>query len=147
MVRHIIFDMDGLLVNTEPMHYEAWKKVFEKHGASLTKEVFSEFVGKGNDYVAGWLLAGQGILATPEELIAEKTRFLNEFLDKVEPMPYAVELLEKLRSQKGLVLSVASSSQKQVVVRMLEATGILKFFDFLNAGDEVERTKPSPDVY
>jgi len=144
-MKHIIFDVDGLLVDTEPIHYESWGLIFQRHGLHISDEEYGKlFVGTSDLFVAQWLIRKGHSSDEPEVLVKEKAALFWENCIKAKPLPGVVSLLEKLN---GSPMSVASSSNLDVVKRMLNGAGLESYFLYMTGGDEVENLKPAPDIY
>jgi len=143
-----LFDMDGLLVDSERTIMNTWIDVSTAHGVTLTEIDYLQIVGRS-------FAEGQVILA---RLIGDTNTFdavrllVREQLAAPEPHPKfplkagALALLEAL-AQAGIPCAVASSSARDVIRARLDAVGVLPFFHAIAGGDEVARGKPDPAVY
>ena len=143
----IVFDNDGLLLDTEEAWTRAETDLFARHGATFTFEHKRDLIGSSHTIAAGKLevmLAqpGQG-LALMGELHA---LVMAEAALDVAPRPGAVELVTALRAA-GLPVAVASNSSRDFLDRVLRTAGVADLFAVTVAGDEVEHPKPAPDIY
>jgi HAD superfamily hydrolase (TIGR01509 family) len=147
MPRAVIFDNDGLTLDTEPAYTRAETVLFARRGATFTMEHKRELLGTSGEAAAAALermlgLPGEG-LALVDELHALA---LGELDHGVEPMPGIVELLGALRDA-GVPVGLASNSVTGFVGRALREGGLDGAFDVIVTSDAVARPKPAPDVY
>ncbi len=145
MAETIIFDLDGLLADTERLHQKAYQTVFAQHGITITDAVYREHwigAGKGvGDYVKE---SGLGI--DPNVIRREKGALYNQLVDEeAEPMPGALDLLSALDGRK--TMGIATSSYTDAAARVLAALGVCSHFSCVIGSDQVARAKPFPDVY
>jgi putative hydrolase of the HAD superfamily len=148
MHRAIIFDFDGLIVDTETVIYESWNEVYYNHGESLELETYKQCVGSDFgqfnpetelEQRTGKTFDWPTINTGREELIRQR-------LATQDARPGVREFIENARA-KGLKLAVASSSSRTWVAGWLEKLDILKHFGVLRNRDDVERIKPHPDLF
>lgn len=143
-----IFDMDGVLVNSNPFHVEKWIEYLKEKGVSFVEEeVPRKILGMHNDDA---FRAYFGDSMSPEELREEgetlEARFREVFRPHAQPMPGVVALLSELRSA-SIPMAVASSGIRSNVEFIAEVLGIRPFFQFLITGDDVSAHKPDPEIY
>jgi beta-phosphoglucomutase len=149
MIEAIIFDMDGVLVDSEPHHVKIEKQQFNQNGISISDEEHQKFMGSTSENM--WLeIASRYQLDRPvEELIeqnrTESIRYFNE-LSEIQVMPGLVDLLEKLKV-KNYPLAVASSSVPEIIDLILQKTGLRTYFQVVVSGQEAGKSKPEPDVF
>lgn len=142
-----IFDLDGLLVDSEPVQATAFNMVLEEYGINLGEDEFSELVGIETIENFRMLRRRYSLPETAERLLERKTVFYHELVrTQLAPMPGAVSLLSALHDE-GLPLAVASSSPEADVTLCLAAVGIAHFFSHVVTADDVEQRKPAPDLY
>jgi HAD superfamily hydrolase (TIGR01509 family) len=140
----VLFDNDGLLLDTEILWTRAEVVLFERRGATFTMEHKLELIGSSGPVAEARVermlgLPGEGaaLMAELHELVME------EALRGVEPMPGAVELLDRIEVPVG----VASNSPRPFVERTLEAAGLRGRFGCVLSADDVAHPKPAPDLY
>ena len=145
MITTVIFDLDGLLADTEKLHYKAYGYTFGELGAVLPEE----------EYRQHWIRKGKGILDYLEEqkldldineVRALKKRHYDELVrSSVQPMPGALGALERLHGEKTLAIATASYLHSAQAV--LETLCIEHYFDCVASKGDVTRAKPSPDIF
>ena len=144
----IVFDNDGLLLDTEEAWTRAETALFERHGGTFTREHKQELLGTSTSTSAVKLEAmldqpgrGAALMDELHELVMEEARA------GVPPRPGALELLEAVRAA-GIPVGLASNSAREFVEHVLEVAGLLDGrFDVVVTAGDVERPKPAPDIY
>jgi HAD superfamily hydrolase (TIGR01509 family) len=143
----IVFDNDGLLLDTEEAWTRAETALFAQHGATFTFEHKRDLIGSSHTVAAGKLEAMLGLPGEGPALMAElHERVMEEALQDVEPRPGAVDLVLALRAA-GIPVAVASNSPRDFLDRVLHTGGVAELFAVTVAGDEVPNPKPAPDIY
>lgn len=152
----VIFDKDGVIINSEPQHKEFSREFYVKKGFSsfITKEMQETFVGRDARLIWRDILITCGYKEeqiTPElinQFVKEeydyKTMRFNE--SPVIPVKGIYELLDDLRSN-GTLLAVASSSHLDNVISSLKKLGVKDYFNVLVGGNQVKKGKPEPDIF
>ena len=145
--RAVIFDMDGLLLETEVLWHRAERRLFARHGAEFTFEDKLAVMGTSaaftGEFFAGRLGYGAEQAAP---LIREVTELMHEELQaKVDARPGAVALVERLRGR--VPLGLASNSPRYLVDAALQSAGFTDAFDAVVSSDDVAHHKPAPDLY
>jgi beta-phosphoglucomutase len=147
----VIFDMDGLLVDTEPLHGECWVRVLTRLGFDLTLEEFRQRVTMDGMSI-GELFVSVG--GDPEyweansiDLVAEKTVHLKPMLESDDVlMPGAVECLSAIRNAK-LSIALATSARLISVDVIMDRFALRSFFDVTVSWNDVQASKPSPAAF
>lgn len=144
----VIFDMDGVIVDTEPGFYIVANKFLARYGKSITKEYFEQFFGGASEYM--WKVTTEMLgLDVPVE---ECLRAVHEIREQrireegYEAIDGTLDLIREIHGQ-GIPLAVASSSSKQEIERVMDYFGISHCFQVLVSGKDCEHPKPAPDVF
>lgn len=146
MIKALVFDMDGTLVDSEPLHYEAWRDTLFNHGVeSFPFAEFVDYVGASNEKLARDYIVSDQIDSSLEELVAEKQDIYMGLIPSIKLMPGVEVLLE--RFQGTLRLAVASSSHCVELDAILTALGYGDHFEIVVGGNMVRRKKPDPEIY
>ena len=147
-IRGVIFDMDGLLFDTESLYLKAWPAVGKMMGLPVTLEVCRKAVGLCNEDHERLFQVHYGPAFTMEKALPLMEAWMREYLDqnRLPVKPGAKELLEKLR-EKGISTAVGSSNLQYVVEEFLELADFCRYFDTWVTGDMVEEKKPAPDIF
>ncbi len=149
MIKAIIFDMDGTIVDTEPVQFEAFKEIVAEIDIELTKERFKSMMGVSTKQNMINLLKENNLDTEPfvEELVNKKEIiYLEKVKDKIKPKSCAVEKIKELK-QQGYKIAIASSSIMQEINLISKSLNIRKFIDAYVGGDSMEKSKPAPDIF
>jgi HAD superfamily hydrolase (TIGR01509 family) len=143
----VIFDLDGVLADSEPWWNQIDAKLLAEHGVSYRGEYHRNVLGVSYRLAVEFYKNAFHISASVEELMRRRGEIATEFFaNRVGLFPSAKMTLEQLREMK-LHLAVATSSVSASARPFLDRTGIRSFFDVILTGDEVRRGKPHPDIY
>lgn len=148
LLQLVIFDVDGLLLDTEQVWKQAWRKTADSFGLlNVRDEEFHRLIGK----------TGQASMDEAREILNGACR-AEDFMERMRAFgskmleedlrlkPGARELLEKLQ-EKEISCAVATATSRELTEKRLGRMGILSFFSYVCCGDEVRRGKPFPDIY
>jgi len=141
----VIFDLDGVLIDSEGLQYEAYSRVLAPYGVRVTYEEYGrEFIGNGRG--AEWAVRTFALPVSADELKRQKVPVYAELLhEKVQLMPGAVECLERLAPVYPL--AVATNSLASELGFVLDRFAIARFFTVVVAREKYERPKPEPDAF
>ena len=148
-IKAVLFDMDGLMIDTESLSTEAFIKSAKAQGYNMTKEETLKVLGytKASIYQF-WIDYFQGTKVDGKKLVDDHYEYIEKVLYTVGPekMPYVEELLKYLR-ENNYKIAVASSSDTADIKNNLEKTKLEKYIDEIASGAEVKNGKPAPDVF
>jgi HAD superfamily hydrolase (TIGR01509 family) len=147
-LRGVVFDMDGVLVDSEPFTAEAAIKMFAEKGVQVRPQEFHPFVGQGEDRFIGGVAEARGVkLDMPRDKDRMYEIYLKLIEGRLKPLNGAVGFVAECR-RRGLALAVASSADTIKVQGNLRALGLGdKAFDVVLCGSQVARKKPAPDIF
>jgi len=145
--RAVVFDMDGLLLDTETLWTQAEGELFRRHGAEFTFDDKLAVMGTTEDFTARYYAERLGRpLAQGYELFEEMRKIMIGLLQlQVQGRPGAIELVDRLRGRVPLAL--ASNSGRQIVDTALATARLTEAFDAIVTADDVKDGKPAPDIY
>lgn len=148
MLRAVIFDMDGVLVDSEPMHEEAAQETLRRNGVVLPSDYDRNFIGSTTLKMYQTIAEDLHLDLQPERLAEEYQEILREWVAEqgYPPVPGTKELVWELH-ERGIRLAVASSSTMEEIEENTAACGIKDAFDELVSGTGVKHPKPAPDVF
>lgn len=147
-MRALIFDFDGLIVDTESSIYEAWRELYEHHGHPLPLSTYVQCVGSTFGHYDP-MAALESLTGAPvlwNEVLPRKDARIHELQKGLDTLPGIRELLIAAR-QEGLPCAVASSSSSTHVFGWLDRTGLRDAFTAVRTRDQVQHAKPAPDLF
>ncbi len=148
-IRGVIFDMDGVLCDSEPFIAAAAIEMFRTcYGCTATREDFAPFVGAGEDRFIGGVAEKYGVkLTMPRDKSRTYELYLEMIRGKLQPLPGAVQFIRDCRA-RGLKIAVATSADHVKLVGNLAQIGVpAETFDAVVTGDDVDRKKPDPQIF
>jgi beta-phosphoglucomutase len=145
----ILFDFDGVLADSEPVHFECWQEILQTFGLHLDWKTYTEQgIGISDRKLLGFLCDRAGPPMDVEQLIAEFPRKKDMFRARMlERQPFSTEVFELLPELRDYQLAVVTSSGQTEVEPVLERAGLRNFFHAVVYGGDVQQHKPAPDPY
>jgi len=149
MIRGIIFDFDGLIIDTEWSVYQSWLEIFESFKAELPLDQWTSIIGTSEHehFDPFDILEHQVGHPLDRQNLRQKRRSREMELVFVQPILPGVEETLRDAKQYNLKLGIASSSDRNWVTGHLARLGLSEYFDAIHTSDDVERTKPEPALY
>lgn len=147
LIKGVIFDFDGLIVDTETTWYEAFKEVFnESHHMNIDLLGYSQCIGTGNDVLYNYFreLAGESVNC---EMLEEQAAIRYETMMKTPILREGVKDYLDEAKQSNIRIALASSSSKRWVHKYLAQLNIMEYFEVINTQDDVSNIKPDPELY
>ncbi len=144
----LIFDFDGLILDTESVSFQAWTEIFESYGKKLPLEKWALCIGTSyNSFnVFEYLDSQVGRSLDHKELGRRHHQRVTELLGPMKPRPGVVEYLEEAHRHR-IALALASSSPQEWVVGHLSRLGLADMFHSIRCANDVENVKPHPELY
>lgn len=148
MLKAVIFDMDGVLIDSEPVHMEAFKMLMESLSIEFNKEYYLQFIGSTTDYMWKKVIRDFNLHLTDKDLMEISDKFIKEINgDEGYPIMAGVsDVINKIH-ESGIKLAVASSSGIERIEETVKRLGAYEKFDALVSGKTVKNPKPAPDTF
>ncbi|MBV9659239.1 MAG: HAD family hydrolase [Verrucomicrobia bacterium] len=145
--RGVLLDIDGTLVDSVDFHAFAWQRAFREHGKHLTFAEIRSQIGKGADTLLPVFLDEKERARCGDDIAKTRGRIFKKlYLDRVRPFPEVRALCERLRAD-GWQLALASSGPADEVAHHKKLLGIADLLDAETTADDVEKSKPHPDIF
>ena len=146
-IRAAIFDLDGVLIDTEYLAFKAWQKTLHGWNHELEDADFPAMMGLDANQTVNYIHQRTAIPMGDAVLLAEHDRLMLSVLDgELQPLPGASDLIADL-VKRGLPLAIASNSTQEYIDRALKCLHLDHFFNVIASRDAVRAGKPAPDVY
>jgi HAD superfamily hydrolase (TIGR01509 family) len=149
MIQTVIFDMDGVIVDTEPVHRYAYFQHFSELNIEVSEELFTSFTGNSTRNVFQRVNSIFNLNADVEELILRKRTIFNDAFDHKEDLELleGVENLIKNLHENGVELILASSASKVTIDRVFRRFGLHSYFSNIVSGEDFPKSKPHPAIF
>ena len=146
MLSAVVFDCDGVLVDSEPIADEVWAQVLAERGYTTTAADAVVCLGTSEPTTYAYYAKRADVLPYEEHMAAIDEIRIPVYEARLEAFPDAFDTVQSLAAQ-GIPMAVASSSRRPDLDSKLVITGLVRYFDAFVGGDEVQHGKPAPDVY
>ena len=147
MIKAVLFDMDGVLSDSEPHHIRAFKELYKRHGVNLSKKDTSDIFGKLDEDIIRDLCRKKKIKCDVKKWYWEKRKIVVSYLKKlrIPSFPDAIALVKRV--SKNYKIGIGTSSSHEEIDIVLKRLGIKRYFDVIMGREDVRFHKPHPELY
>lgn len=145
-IKAIIFDMDGVLIDSIHVHFLGWKKAVSSFGRTYTLAHFNKQHGKSNKDIAKAICHDLRLDVSPKELGELKHKISRSMLSKIKLFPGVITTLISL-NRRGIALGLATASNRSTTDAIWDKFGFERYFKVRVCSDDVKRAKPAPDLF
>lgn len=144
-VRGLVFDCDGTIADTMPLHYEAWVAALQEHRVEFSEAMFYELAGVPTARIIEILNERHGHAMPVQETADHKENLYQQLIPRVVPIEPVVVLVKQYAGR--LPMAVATGATQAIVRKTLGSLGLIEFFQAIVTADDVKHGKPAPDIF
>ena len=144
-IRGLVFDCDGTIADTMPLHFEAWSQALKEHGHDFPEALFYDMAGIPTARIIEILNERHGYTMPVQETADRKESLYLELIPRVGPVEPVVRLVHRYAGK--LPMAVATGGTRAICSKTLSALNLLSYFQEIVTADDVEHGKPAPDIF
>ena len=148
MLKAVLFDMDGVIVDTEPLHRKAYHQMFEDVGIVVDEDLYASFTGQSTINICKRLVDHFNLNETPEDLVRLKRKHYKYFFDNDE-LDLIDGVLDRIKDYhaNNITLVVASSASMLGIIQIFERFDLNQYFSAKFSGADLKESKPHPEIF
>jgi beta-phosphoglucomutase len=149
MFKVAIFDMDGVIVDTEPLHYKAYHRMFRDVGIKVSPELYESFTGQSTKEICRRITDHFNLQMMPDQLVRIKRRHFIELFNNDSELSLIDGVLDLIKEyhSEGMTLIVASSASMDNINRIFKRFELDQYFDHKFSGADLPKSKPHPAIF
>lgn len=141
----LIFDCDGTLTDSMPLHFVAWSRTLSRYGVHFPEDRFYALGGMPSKQIVSLLAGEHGVEVDAHQAAHEKEGLFMELIHHLAPITEVIDVVKHFRGQ--VPMAVASGGYRHIIRQQLEQIGIIDWFDTIVTAEDTTRHKPDPDVF
>lgn len=149
MLKAVFFDFDGVIVNSEWLHFKTEKEIFGKLGLEIIEKEYNDFIGVSELDTYSYFINKHNLKVNSADILKMKISKFCELFEKLSEFPVSQGIIEFIKDLKSnnIRLFIGSSGTKTIIEFVLEKIGMKDFFEKIICSADVPKTKPNPDIY
>lgn len=149
MLKAVIFDMDGVIIDSEPLHNKAYNNMFTQIGIRVSNELYESFTGQSTINICKRLCSHFNLDYTPESLVAIKRKYYKEFFESNSSLSLIDGALNLIKDyhHNGLKLVLASSAAMTSINQIFDRFDLHQYFSAKFSGGDLKQSKPHPEIF
>ncbi|MGC6430911.1 MAG: HAD family hydrolase [Jejuia sp.] len=149
MLKAVIFDMDGVIINSEPMHHKAYHDMFDEVNIEVSKEMYESFTGQSTINICKRLCEHFNLSESPEALVALKRKHYKQFFETDSDLGLIDGVLDLIKNyhENGLTLVLGSSASMSGINMIFERFDLNQYFKSKLSGADLKQSKPHPEIF
>ncbi len=141
----VIFDMDGVVIDSEPLHERSSRLVFAQHNLEIEDEVFADFKGSTDRTILEYLVAENGLDLEVDELLQQKRLTYASLIDELQPIPGVISFINRITDDFRLALTTSASRRNKELA--FSKFNLHSFFEVVVTSNDITNPKPDPEPY
>lgn len=149
MLKAVLFDMDGVIVDTEPLHYKAYYQMFDAVNIDVSDELYASFTGQSTLSICRKLCSHFNLSETPETLVALKRKYFKTIFETVKDLHLIDGVLDLIKDyhNNGITLVLASSASMVTINNVFDRFDLNQYFIDKLSGADLKASKPHPEIF
>jgi HAD superfamily hydrolase (TIGR01509 family) len=149
MLKAVLFDMDGVIIDSEPLHHKAYHGMFKEVGISVSDDLYESFTGQATLYICKQLVLKFHLKQAPKELVAIKRRIFKDLFFNDPELDLITGVLELIKNyhKNGLTLVLASSASMTTINNVFTRFNLDQYFKAKLSGADLKASKPHPEIF
>jgi beta-phosphoglucomutase-like phosphatase (HAD superfamily) len=144
-VKGLIFDIDGTLIDSMPVHLKSWQTVAKTYGFEYPEALFFKNAGRSTGNIVAMINAEQGHHLDPEEIIRAKNTAYRKLAVKIEPIQPVLKIVTEYYGK--LPMALGTGEYRDIATSNIKAAGLDKYFSIMVCADDVTHPKPNPETF
>lgn len=144
-VKGLIFDIDGTLIDSMPVHFRSWQQIAREYGFEYPETLFYKNAGRSTGNIVALINSAQGLCLDPDEIVRAKNEAYRKLAVNIEPIPVVFDIVAK--NYGKLPMALGTGEYRDIATANIKAAGLDKYFEIMVCADDVTHPKPDPETF
>lgn len=144
-VKGLIFDIDGTLIDSMPVHFKSWQAIAQAYGFEYQETQFFKNAGRSTGSIVALINTEQGLHLDPEKIIQAKNLSYRKLAAKIDPIPQVLQIVTDYYGK--LPMALGTGEYRDIATANIKAAGLDKYFSIMICADDVTHPKPDPETF